>query len=82
MTGFEWRSANDVVVSTYGRGLWRLQNRLWISRDWIDWCHRPCEIRKPWRDRGDPQPFEAGIWSMTASCSTAREEAGSCASSS
>ena len=76
VTGFEWRSANDVVVSTYGRGLWRLQNRLWISRDWIDWCRRPCEIRKPWRDRGDPPPFEAGILVYDGVVLDAREEAG------
>ena len=75
VTGFEWRSANDVVVSTYGRGLWRLQNRLWISRDWIDWCRRPCEIRKR-RDRGDPPPFEAGILVYDGVVLDAREEAG------
>jgi len=59
ITSIEWRSATDAFVSTYGRGLWRLQGTFWIPDfpplcRWID-----CHIRRI--DRGDPPPFDRGI---------------------
>lgn len=65
-TGFAWRSAGDVVVSTYGRGLWRLKSSLRIPRaDFEVLCHPPCFVRIwPWERVFDPvQPvvFDRGI---------------------
>jgi photosystem II stability/assembly factor-like uncharacterized protein len=65
-TGFAWKSASDVVISTYGRGLWRLKSVLRIPRpDWETWCKPPCIIRIwPWEEVVDPlQPveFDRGI---------------------
>jgi hypothetical protein len=78
VTGFEWISANDVIVSTYGRGLWRLQNQLGIARvHWEDLCRwPPCVIRLPWwRYEGDPAPFEHGILVYEGRVVDARVEA-------
>ena len=30
MTSVHWKSANEVLVSTYGRGLWRLQGQIQV----------------------------------------------------
>jgi photosystem II stability/assembly factor-like uncharacterized protein len=45
ITSIEWRTANDAIVSTYGRGLWRIQWK-WI-RPLVDLeklCKAPCII--------------------------------------
>jgi len=54
ITSIEWSSATEAYVSTYGRGLWRLQGQFWIPElrplcRWVD-----CLIR--YIDRGDPPP--------------------------
>ena len=54
ITSIEWRSATDLIVSTYGRGLWRLQGRLKIP-DFDRLC-RVVDCRIRWIDRGDPPP--------------------------
>lgn len=54
ITWLEWRNATDVIVSTYGRGLWRLRGISWIQ-DFEPLCSIVnCLIR--WIDRGDPPP--------------------------
>ncbi len=55
-TGFAWKSANEVIISTYGRGLWRLKNVLRIPRpDWEVMCKAPCIIHIwPWERVFDP----------------------------
>jgi hypothetical protein len=59
ITSIEWRSTTEAYVSTYGRGLWRLQGRLWIPR-FEPLCEIVgCVIR--YIDRGDPPPFDRGI---------------------
>lgn len=59
ITSIEWRNTNEAYVSTYGRGLWRLQGRLWIPR-FEELCETiGCGIR--FIDRGDPPPFDRGI---------------------
>lgn len=65
-TGFAWKNAGDVVISTYGRGLWRLKSVLRIPRpDWERWCRPPCLIRIwPWEAVFDPLErvvFDRGI---------------------
>ncbi len=45
VTSFYWRTLNDVIVSTYGRGLWRLRNLPVIPIvDFGKWCFGPCNI--------------------------------------
>jgi hypothetical protein len=39
-TGFAWKSADDVIISTWGRGLWRLRGRLVVLTDDL---LRPCQ---------------------------------------
>jgi photosystem II stability/assembly factor-like uncharacterized protein len=65
-TGFAWNNANDVIISTYGRGLWRLENILIFTiPDLEARCKFPCLIRGwPWEDLVDPEGpviFERGI---------------------
>lgn len=54
ITSIEWRSATDVIVSTYGRGLWRMRGLFWIP-DFGPLC-RIVDCRFKWVDRGDPPP--------------------------
>ncbi len=54
ITSIEWRSATDLFVSTYGRGLWRLQGTLWIPE--FERLCRVVDCRIRWIDRGDPPP--------------------------
>jgi len=61
ITSIEWRNANDLFVSTYGRGLWRVQAKLTLPN--ID---RYCLIVNclfRYIDKGDPVPdrFKHGI---------------------
>jgi hypothetical protein len=61
ITSLEWRTATDLTVSTYGRGLWRLQGTFWIP-DIGPLCEIVnCTIR--YIDRGDPPPdrFRRGV---------------------
>ena len=45
VTSIEWRSANDAIVSTYGRGLWRIQwKRMRPLVDLEKLCKAPCII--------------------------------------
>jgi hypothetical protein len=65
-TGFAWKSAGDVVISTYGRGLWRLKSVLRIRPpDFETLCRPPCFIRIwPWERVFDPAErvtFDRGI---------------------
>jgi photosystem II stability/assembly factor-like uncharacterized protein len=54
ITSLEWRSATDVIVSTYGRGLWRLKGVFWIAH--FDPLCRIVDCLIKWIDRGDPPP--------------------------
>lgn len=73
VTGFGWLNVNDVMVSTYGRGLWRLQNRLVIPRP-DRFCDLPCSIR---RIEPDPAPFDRAILIYEGRVLGARAGAGS-----
>jgi photosystem II stability/assembly factor-like uncharacterized protein len=45
VTSIEWRTANDAIVSTYGRGLWRIQwKRMRPLVDLEKLCKAPCII--------------------------------------
>lgn len=45
ITSIAWRTANDAVVSTYGRGLWAISWGLLIKLpDFERWCRLPCKI--------------------------------------
>jgi hypothetical protein len=48
-TGFAWKNAGDVIVSTWGRGLWRLRGRLVeITDDFLHPCRSGlCDV-SPW----------------------------------
>jgi hypothetical protein len=37
ITSFDWRSARDIIVSSYGRGLWRLN--YWVIIPWAQFAH-------------------------------------------
>ena len=53
-TSIEWRSASDAIISTYGRGLWRLRwGLLRPLPDFEHYCRIPCIIR-PFPPLGDP----------------------------
>lgn len=46
ITSLTWRSANDLTISTYGRGLWRLKWELDLHiPDLVGLCDWPCDIR-------------------------------------
>lgn len=77
VTAFDWRNVSDVVVSTYGRGLWRLQSRLVIPRvDFERWCRPPCLIRPFGRPEPDPPPFDRAILVYEGRVLGARANAG------
>ncbi len=61
ITSIEWRSATDLIVSTYGRGLWRIRGTFWIPRFEPLCVIVNCLLR--YIDRGDPPPdrFDRGI---------------------
>jgi photosystem II stability/assembly factor-like uncharacterized protein len=61
ITSLEWRTGTDLFVSTYGRGLWRIQGKLEIP-NFPQLCEIiNCLIR--YVDPGDPPPdiFKRGI---------------------
>jgi photosystem II stability/assembly factor-like uncharacterized protein len=80
VTSAHWRSANDVIVSTYGRGLWHLQNEIFIPRvKFEEWCKAPCIIRWFNTDKGDPPPdakFQRAILVYEGRIQGARAEGG------
>jgi photosystem II stability/assembly factor-like uncharacterized protein len=46
ITSLTWRSATDLTISTYGRGLWRLKWELNLHiPDLVGLCEWPCDIR-------------------------------------
>lgn len=55
-TSIYWETANDVVVSTYGRGLWRLHNdRLLPRKDFGIRCPGDCTtLSFVWKEEPDP----------------------------
>ena len=65
ITSLEWRTAHDVIVSTYGRGLWRLKWKAMIRIPDLEYL---CNIRclfgpfdKRWMPDPPPDRFENGI---------------------
>src|ERR1051326_8455237 len=54
ITSIEWKSATDAIVSSYGRGLWRVNWRLlYPLPDFERYCKLPCLVR-PWDRISDP----------------------------
>lgn len=54
ITSIEWRNSRDAIVSTYGRGLWRLRWQIILPWDKYKLlCKLPC-LPIPWIDMGDP----------------------------
>jgi photosystem II stability/assembly factor-like uncharacterized protein len=46
ITSIEWKSATEAVVSSYGRGLWRLASRFILPFPQFDtYCKTPCTIQ-------------------------------------
>lgn len=63
ITAFEWRSSTDVIVSTYGRGLWRLRWIFYIPwQNFEHYCNLACIIL-PFPPLPDPppDPFTDGV---------------------
>jgi photosystem II stability/assembly factor-like uncharacterized protein len=62
ITSFDWRTPSDAIISTYGRGLWRLKWTVIIP--WLEFehlCYLPCLI-DPFIDKGDPaEKYTEGI---------------------
>jgi photosystem II stability/assembly factor-like uncharacterized protein len=57
VTSFHWLSANEIVVSTYGRGLWRLRSRLVSPLSSFEiLCEAPCfEFQLVPKQKPDPK---------------------------
>lgn len=46
ITAIEWKSASEAIISTYGRGLWRMTTRFVLGRPQFDtYCKTPCTIQ-------------------------------------
>src|SRR5262249_10816748 len=75
ITSVEWHTNMDALVSTYGRGLWRLTGRIYIP-DIPRYCLiENCLIR--YIDRGDPPPdYGWGILVFDGTILGARAENG------
>lgn len=63
ITSFDWRTPTDAIVSTYGRGLWRLKFTVIIPWwQFANFCYLPCIVDPLGPDRGDPyEKYEDGI---------------------
>lgn len=57
VTSFSWMNANDVFVSTYGRGLWRLRNRRIAVQGAFDELCGTCDVVSNDAGPGRP-PFD------------------------
>jgi photosystem II stability/assembly factor-like uncharacterized protein len=54
ITSIEWKNASDAVVSTYGRGLWRMQWHIFLPPIIFEtYCKVPC-LLDPWDVLSDP----------------------------
>jgi len=54
ITSIEWRTGNDAIISTYGRGLWAVKwGLIRPLPDFERYCRLPCIIR-PFPPLGDP----------------------------
>jgi photosystem II stability/assembly factor-like uncharacterized protein len=76
ITAFHWTSANDVFVSTYGRGLWRLKNvKIQLPGTFDDLCGGSCEVAS---NDGSPDrpPFAGGVMVFEGSILGARTSNG------
>lgn len=62
VTSIAWRTPRDAIVSTYGRGLWRITwGLIRPFPDFVRYCRLPCMIR-PFVERFDPaDPFRFGV---------------------
>lgn len=61
ITSFFWKSANNVYVSTYGRGLWKLRNvRIALPPFFDDICDAGCDVVSNDGSPGRP-PFAGGV---------------------
>lgn len=55
ITSFFWRTANDVHVSTYGRGNWKLRmEKIALPTDFDDLCGRVCDVVSVNQGEGRP----------------------------
>ena len=72
MTSIEFRTAQDAIISTYGRGLWRL--RWAIVRpppEFGKFCRLPCSIRG-FRPFVDPVPWKSAVLAFNGRIQGAR----------
>lgn len=61
ITSIEFRTAHEAIVSTYGRGLWRLRWQiLRAPPDFARSCRLPCSIR-PFAPFVDPVPWTGAV---------------------
>jgi hypothetical protein len=58
ITAFEWRSATDLIVSTYGRGLWRLRRNIRIPGPYF---LSPSEIVHPLGPDPVPEKLQKAV---------------------
>jgi photosystem II stability/assembly factor-like uncharacterized protein len=77
-TAIHWQTANDVIISTYGRGLWRLHSRLIYPRSDIDLtCLGDCITRTfVWTENLTRRAHSTAPSSSTRAIQGARVEAG------
>ena len=58
VTSFFWENLNSVLVSSFGRGLWRLRNRPIALPEAFDELCDTCQVLS---DDGGPAPFDASV---------------------
>lgn len=80
VTAIYWKTANDVIISTYGRGLWQLHTHLIIPRsDFEVYCEGDC-ITLSFMRTEEPDPvgplFDRAILVYEGQIQGARVEAG------
>jgi len=84
VTAFHWLASGDVVVSTYGRGLWKLRSQPVVPREEVEReCRPPCVINPPClkppcrsTEATPPPSFERAILIYEGEIQGARGEAG------
>jgi photosystem II stability/assembly factor-like uncharacterized protein len=73
VTSFAWANANRVYVSTFGRGLWRLDNRVVAApADFNDLCGGTCEVVA--MDGSSRPPFDQSVMVFDGSILGVRRE--------
>jgi photosystem II stability/assembly factor-like uncharacterized protein len=77
VTSFDWRTAEDIIVSSYGRGLWRVYYLITIPMPlFAKYCELPCTIRPLSPPLPDPEQYEQAVLVFGGEIQGARVEGG------